>query len=448
MVGVMVASTLVFAACGDDDDAATEGTGTTASAATESTGTTASAATEQTGTTASAATEQTGTTASAATGGTGGQASGEPIVIGMINQEDTPAGSFPEIRIAVQSAVEYVNQELGGVDGRPLQVETCTTVGTPESSQTCANELVEKGVVLVTSGIDFGSAASLPILEQNDLLYVGGVPLLTPELTAPNSYMFIGGSVGAFPGQSVYLGENLGAKMVNIIYTDNDAGLAAATTFGKDVLEQVGVEEVNLIPEKADATDFTASVSSAANGNPDAVMVLFTAAGCGNIMKARASLGISDDIKFFYPGSCSDQAVIEAGGAGAEDAFFNEEFILFNDKEDEQVRIYRDKLEQYGEGEPKYSGFSQTGFSAIMNLKDIFEAVGVDDLNTASIRSFLDGTQEQANFMSHPYTCDGKQVPGIRAVCNANVRIVQYVDGEFTDQLGEWVTGADRLGGG
>ena len=34
----------------------------------------------------------------------------EPIVIGMINQEDTPLGSFPEVRRAVEGGVEGVGE--------------------------------------------------------------------------------------------------------------------------------------------------------------------------------------------------------------------------------------------------------------------------------------------------------------------------------------------------
>ncbi|MCZ7526517.1 MAG: ABC transporter substrate-binding protein [Acidimicrobiia bacterium] len=213
--------------------------------------------------------------------GRGQQASGEPIVIGYVNQEDTPAGSFPEIREAAEAAVEYVNNELGGVGGRPLALEICTTLGTPESAASCANELVEKGVLLVAPGIDFGTEASLPVLEEAGIPYIGGVPLLTPEYLSPVSFQFIAGSASAFPAQAVYLADEVGATKVNILYTDNPAGLAAADTFGKQVLAKKGITDVNLIPEKADAADFTPSVSAAAEGDPDAIMVLFAASGCG-----------------------------------------------------------------------------------------------------------------------------------------------------------------------
>jgi branched-chain amino acid transport system substrate-binding protein len=372
------------------------------------------------------------------------EATGEPIIIGMINQEGTPAGSFPENREAAEAAVEYVNQELGGVDGRPFALVVEITDATPESASAAANALLEQNPVAITPGVDFGTAASIPIFEEANVPYVGGVPLLPPELTSPISFAFTGGSVAAFPGQSVYIGEELGAQKVNIIYTDNPAGLEAATTFGQNVLEQVGVQEVNLIPEDANATDFTPAVSAANEGDPDAIMVLFAAQGCSRIMQAVASLGI--ETAMFYPGSCLDAEVIEAGGEGAEGAYFNSEHILYNDMSDSDVALYREVMERY-RPDAKISGFSQTSFTTIMNLHTIMGEVGGDNLTSQAIADYLEGTEGHESFMTHPYTCGEEQIPGLISVCNAAVRIVQLQGGEPVDLLGDWVDGTTYLRG-
>jgi hypothetical protein len=74
---------------------------------------------------------------------------GEPIVIAMISQESGPA-ALPDSRLAAEAAVAYVNAELGGAAGRPLQLETCVTDGSPEQSSSCANGLAiaERAYVL------------------------------------------------------------------------------------------------------------------------------------------------------------------------------------------------------------------------------------------------------------------------------------------------------------
>src|SRR5690606_31806189 len=67
-------------------------------------------------------------------------AEGEPIVLGMINQENTPVGSYPELSSATRAAIEFVNAELGGVHGRPLELEVCNTEFSPEGSTACAQK--------------------------------------------------------------------------------------------------------------------------------------------------------------------------------------------------------------------------------------------------------------------------------------------------------------------
>ena len=39
------------------------------------------------------------------------------VRIGLMNQENSPIGSFPEIRFGIEGAVNYINAELGGIDG-------------------------------------------------------------------------------------------------------------------------------------------------------------------------------------------------------------------------------------------------------------------------------------------------------------------------------------------
>jgi branched-chain amino acid transport system substrate-binding protein len=367
-----------------------------------------------------------------------------PIVIGMINQENTPAGSFPENSQAAKAAVAYIDKELNGFEGHPLKLVLCTTVGTPESATTCANKLAAMKPLFITSGVDFGTVASMPILQAAGIPYIGGVPLLAPELTSPNAYFFIGGSAAAFPAEAVYLARDLKAKKVNIIYTDNAAGAAAAGVFGKNIMVTLGMDanNIKLIPEKADAADFTPSMTAANANSPDAILILFAAQGCSRAMQAKQSLGVK--AKMFYPGSCADKTVLAAGGAGANGAYFNSETRLFTDTSSKEVVLYRAKLAKYGGKNPVYSNFSQDSFAAIMNTYELFKEIGYAKLNSKSLVAKLKSTVNHHNFMGFPYSCNGKRSP-FPSVCNAHVRMVQYQDGKFKDVAGKWISGATLI---
>src|SRR5438270_11972743 len=81
------------------------------------------------------------------------------IVIGLINTEDAPVGSFPDLRRGALAAARYVNDTYGGVGRRPIEIVPCVSDGTPESSQACANRLLAQHPVAVIGGVDLGAPA-------------------------------------------------------------------------------------------------------------------------------------------------------------------------------------------------------------------------------------------------------------------------------------------------
>ena len=371
----------------------------------------------------------------------GSSASGTPISLGMINQENTPAGSFPDVREGAQAAVSYINNTLGGVNGKPLKLTPCITDGSPASGANCSRQLISDNVIAVIGGEDFSTSGSIPPLAAAKIPYVGGIPILPDESTSPISFQFSGGSSGAFSAQDQYIAKTLKATKVNIITTANPAGLAAATVFGSKILAKLGVTDVKSVQAANDAADFTAPVQQVVANKPQAIMVLFGSPACSRIMQASGSLGVT--IPTFYPGSCLTQSEVKAGGTGAEGALFNTDNMLFTG-DDPQVVIWRAQMAKY---QPKavLSDYSQNGFQSVYNLYEALKK-GPATPTAASIITTLSAAVDQPSFMGHPYTCDHKQVPGNPAICSAAQRIIQYKDGKFTDILNTWVDGSKLVG--
>src|SRR5881227_3720659 len=48
----------------------------------------------------------------------------KPVIVGYVNQEGGVT-AFPEATAGTEAAVKYVNAELGGVGGHPLQLKKC-----------------------------------------------------------------------------------------------------------------------------------------------------------------------------------------------------------------------------------------------------------------------------------------------------------------------------------
>jgi Periplasmic binding protein len=119
----------------------------------------------------------------------GTKATGEPIKVGFVNSEGG-AFSVPELRVGNEVAEDYINDHLGGVNGRPLHVTRCVTDGSPESSIDCANQFVEAGVVAAVEGTDLGGDAMLPILADAQIPLVGHVQFGPGRMFDGNAYYF------------------------------------------------------------------------------------------------------------------------------------------------------------------------------------------------------------------------------------------------------------------
>src|SRR3954464_958338 len=83
------------------------------------------------------------------TGGTAGKAdpTKSKVFIGYVNEEGgVPA--FPEATAGIDAAVQYINNELGGVQGHPLEVKKCL-VQTEEDGQKCGTQMANDNDVKV-----------------------------------------------------------------------------------------------------------------------------------------------------------------------------------------------------------------------------------------------------------------------------------------------------------
>ncbi|KAA0233916.1 MAG: hypothetical protein JJLCMIEE_01093 [Acidimicrobiales bacterium] len=369
--------------------------------------------------------------------------SGEPIVVGFMSLEDSAIASFPESRESAQAAVDYINYELGGVDGRPIQLEVCVSSGSPEESEACANQILEADPVAVTGGADLGTDVSLPIYAAAGVSLAGTAPVGLAEYTADNSYLFVGGTLAEFGAQVMFIDETLEAQKVAILHADIPQGALAATTFGEDLLEEVGITDVTLVPEDQNATDFTASLSVAAEGDPDVIMVMLAGQACAGIMQAAQSLGI--EAAMTYSGGCTDQSILETASTAADGSYFSTEMIWYDDTSDADVKTFREALDEYGDGDITMSMLAQMGFSNVMNLYNLFVEMGGENITPEALTEALNATEDQPNFMAHPYTCNREQVSFAPAVCDAHALILQLEDGEMSDVGGGWISGAELL---
>ncbi len=430
-LALVLAVGLVAAACGDDDeDGGGESTETTAAAdGGESTETTA-------------ATDGESEDGESEDGGEATAPSGDPIKVGYINI-DAGAVAFPEATAGAEAGEATINEELGGIGGRPLELVYCSVDGTPESSQTCAAKMVEEEVVAVTLGLDFNDSVLVPVFEEAQIPILGGVPAGADILFSTNAFFFQAGLPAVYPGIPVWIAENLPeVQKVAILYSDDPTGTLIAEQNMAPFFEQLGIE-VELFSESAAAADYTPVVSAALASEPDLITSTFGNVACIGYINALNSLGFEGEV--FHSAGCYDAAVFDAVGLDTIEGhyvnfglygFYTPE-ALPEDKQPE-LELYSNAMASYTDF--PLSGFSLASFQQLMNIKAIFEEIGVDNLAYDAIIGLMTDGEVRSSFMAPDWSCDGSAAiaPGVFApsVCTTEVITYQVQDGQV-NQVGE-----------
>jgi branched-chain amino acid transport system substrate-binding protein len=372
----------------------------------------------------------TGASASGSGSSSGNKATGTPIKIGYIGDDAGANHSNANITVGVNAALDYINNELGGLNGHPIQLDQCKTDQTPENATQCGNKLAGDKPPFVLSGVGADADVYTGLLNQAGLPVIGMQPVSATEYTCSTCFMLSAGTVGV-GGLVIRWAKANGITKINTIYVDIPAGKTAADNLFAVPGRKAGltIKEIPLPPTAADATP---AVAAALANDPGAIFVLHTPAACANVMKGLAAAG--SKTKNFYVSSCASPTTTGPAGNAANGSYFNNDFLAPTETSDPDVALYVQKLNQYAPGNP-LGTYSESGFGYVMTIYQIFKAANLTDLTTANVLATMKAVKGAKQFASGgaTLTCDGKQFPGLAAICASPTagHVVQYENGTF-----------------
>lgn len=351
---------------------------------------------------------------------------GPEMVLGLVNTEGTPGLDFPDIRIDIQAAVDYLNQH-GGLGGRPIKIENCTAKGSPESSQACAQELIGKKVEMVLTGLDLFpayaayTAANIPV--------VGVLPILPGDYTAKALFL-TGGNATTMAAVAAVARDTFHAKSVGIVSADNpgangtEAALAAS-------LDKAGIAHTT-VKGGDNETDagYQGLMREATKNNPDLLVSLYSDAGCIGTMRGRASLNITTPV--ITTGICSAKDVIDTVGDDA----LGWTFVGVNaDQTTPQQQIMHEIMAPTLKVSPDKVDSTALGLGALGIFEIMSLAVYGDMMQTAgkkvdgpSLYSYLETAKDLTLWPGGaPIACGS--APKYPSVCSFNFPFAEYQKG-------------------
>jgi branched-chain amino acid transport system substrate-binding protein len=347
----------------------------------------------------------------------------DPVKIGMINMDEgTP--SYPDVSVGVDAAVALANAELGGIQGRPIEVEHCNVGVDQASNQACAQQFAnDDDVSLVITGYVFGSGFVYPILEAADVPVLIQTPLTQPDFEATNGWAFQGGNAGGTAGTAAYAAEFLDATNIVILGADNDALRAAVDTIeGLPAMEGVEVS-TTFIPDTA--ADVTADVQASGAADADAVLALVNAPQCVQVAQTLEDLAVEAPV--ISTATCAVPATLEESPALFEGWTIVGSGLppLLAEGASAELDYYRETFPEHGPEDKMESFLSLGGFGALLAAREIGNELP-EGLSRADWAEGLAGFTGPYFGGQDELSCPGEHFP---AVCNNEVRAF-VLDGE------------------
>ena len=359
-------------------------------------------------------------------------ATGDPVVVSVINEEggDSNAQSL-NTRTGMEIAVKYVNEYLGGLNGRPIEIKHCAGKGTPGDAQACATEAVQAGVAFYTQ----------PYSAQEEIVVntfaEAGIPSILnssssgPGMTGPHSFALTGGYPATL-GVFALAAKDAGVTKLAHLVTDVPAATGAAKALGGITFGNVGIGyEVVAVP--LGTPDFSATMQTAVATGADALMATGDASFCSSFLKAYKALGL--DLKKFLISVCVTDSVIAEAGDVLEGSYSQ----AAKNASDEEKAVYAGAVAKYGtddiDPDPAKSSSVSDGFSVIMNVWAAFQGY-TGEFDAASIEAHMAAAKDIPLFFSGggTATCDGTAIPLTKNVCSGSgIAGIVDAEGGFSD---------------
>jgi branched-chain amino acid transport system substrate-binding protein len=358
-------------------------------------------------------------------------ATGKPLSIFFFDEEGaSAAASSPESYQAAEAAVDYVNNNLGGVKGRPLKLTHCESLGTPDSVINCANQAVDDKPDVVIKGVDVAGGSAVPIVTGAGIAYVtlnAGSP---DEVDHNLAFSLTSGFAAQFAPVAAYA-KTKGYKSLGVIYTNVQP---LSTPLNGPFASLLAKDGISYVPEPVDITaaDVTSQYNALVAKHVGAILIVTTLAQCTASLQARSSL--SDSTPLFMSSSCDVPSALSAVSSSAT----NGTIFAFQDTSavpsDTDTKTYLQAMKTY-EPSANVGSFAPSAFESVIDFyRAMMTAPDPATLDAASVATTLKTAKNIPLFMGggETFNCSETFFAGESSVCTGAAFLASYNGGTFS----------------
>jgi branched-chain amino acid transport system substrate-binding protein len=360
------------------------------------------------------------------------RAAGAPFTVGWTNLQGGQSGSQPELTQTAMAAVDYVNNYLGGIRGRPLKLSTCFDLGDGVSDTTCANRFVEERVPAVLVGEVSDADHYVRTLKGAGIPWINIGGTTASEFSSQNSFLITGGLVTELGAMAQYLKAR---KITNVdVFVINVAAATSAFSgIGKLVFQRAGVS-IHLVPIPAETADATPQVTAAlaARPAPQGYVVVGDPPTCEGILGPLHTANVAG--KPVVVGTdCATPSVLSALPAATD----GEVVASTVQTTGPQYRLYQAVLRKYAAGASADVTSGAEGYQEVLAFANAMNKAPLSSFTAAGVTKAI----RSAKLVPLPlipgatFACDGSAVAMLPTVCSGAALLATVRNGAFTDYV-------------
>ena len=345
------------------------------------------------------------------------------VTIGLISDGGggSSIGTAPLVEQGAKAAVAYINKYEDGLEGHKVTLYICENQSTPAGGQTCANDMVQHGVVAVVEPFTGQGATEVPTIAGAGIPYITLSGASQAELTTAGAYDLTGG----FPadlGAEALSAKQHGYKKVAFLVENVPAAIQGAQALGGIVFKAAGVG-FSVVPINPGTADISPQLQSAVSGGADAVGMVGDVTLCSSFLQAYNTLSLK--LPRYMISTCLDPSILDS--ATLDKAFAGSYVATTTQPSAADKALYaaiiKDFLPKVSTN-PNVSSNQAAGVEPVLALSNIMKG-STQPVTAAGIKTQTETAKNVVIPLSGglTFTCNGTAIPLLKSVCSSSAAL-------------------------
>src|SRR5256886_12065866 len=294
-------------------------------------------------------------------------------IVGLMELSGTGATAGTNFDNGVKLAVKEINA-AGGILGRKIEYTSMDTQSAPQTAKALAQKAVDQGAYVVMGPVFSGSfIVSMAETKRAEITnFTGGEAAVITQQGNPYVFRTSFTQSTSMPKLARYIKDQLKAKSITIVYTNNDFGKGGRDEMVKALAAQ-DIKVLADISTDPGQIDFSGPALKIKQSNPDALFAYLTEEEGARLLRELKKQGFDKPI--LGETTIIGQKVIELAGTAADGILGH--VGLTPDAPQPAVKAFDEKYLKEYKQRTDHNGMK--GYSSVYIIKAMTEKIGKFD---------------------------------------------------------------------